>query len=452
MTSHPSVSLFSNCGAGDVGYRRAGFTFDVMAELDPRRLSVAVLNHAGAAEVPGDLRQTWPTVVEKWRSRHGDQRPSLLAACPPCQGMSSARGGRGKEHDAEAGGRDARNLLVTVIAQVAEALQPRAIVVENVPAFLRRKVPHPVTGEPISAALLLVEALSAEYECFPMVADLAHWGVPQTRRRAFLTLLRRDEPGLVWLHEHARTPYPRPTHAPDYGGRPTSLREALGELSSTDLDASSVATAHDPTDPLHQVPVWPPAKYAMVAAIPPNSGRSAWDNNECADCGAVQGLGEDDATCPQCQGPLLRPVVQAEHGWRLIKGFRSSSYTRMQPDAPAATVTTASGHVGSDRTIHPWQNRLLSVRECAHLQTLPTDFDWGDALKKWGTTNVRDMIGEAVPPAFTEQHGRAILGVLTGNRTLVHLTAHDTRVHGAERNLRAAAREAPGEQLSLASS
>ena len=33
-----AVSLFSNCGAGDVGYRQSGFQFDMMAELDPRRL------------------------------------------------------------------------------------------------------------------------------------------------------------------------------------------------------------------------------------------------------------------------------------------------------------------------------------------------------------------------------------------------------------------------------
>lgn len=449
MKAHPSVSLFSNCGAGDVGYRRAGFRFDVMAELDARRLSVATLNHPRAAEVPGDLRQTWPDVVATWRARHGDRRPSLLAACPPCQGMSSARGGRGAEHDAEAGGRDPRNLLVTVIAQVAQELQPRAVVVENVPAFLRRKVPHPVSGEPISAALLLVETLSDDYECFPLLADLAHWGVPQTRRRAFLTLIRRDERGLKWLHEQARTPYPRPTHAPDYGGQPTTLSEALRELSASALDASSAASAKDPADPLHQVPVWMPTQYAMVAAIPPNSGGSAWDNCECSVCGYVDGLSADAATCPECTAPLLRPVVEDEQGWRLIKGFRSSSYTRMLPDSPAATVTTASGHVGSDRTIHPWQNRLLSIRECAHLQTLPPEFDWGDALKRWGTTNIRDMIGEAVPPAFTEQHGRAILGVLTRKRTLAHLTAHDTRVHSAERNLRAAAREATGEQLAL---
>src|SRR5258706_15924771 len=59
-----AVSLFSNCGAGDVGYRKAGFRFDVMAELDPRRLGVCLLNHPGATGVSGDLRKTWRKVVK----------------------------------------------------------------------------------------------------------------------------------------------------------------------------------------------------------------------------------------------------------------------------------------------------------------------------------------------------------------------------------------------------
>jgi DNA (cytosine-5)-methyltransferase 1 len=447
-----AVSLFSNCGAGDVGYRRAGFHFDAMAELDARRLDVALLNHPGAQGISGDLRETWPQVIESWRKKHGKKRPALLAACPPCQGMSSARSGRGKNDDAEAGGRDTRNLLVTVIADAAAELAPRAIVVENVPAFLTRVVPHPETGGPISAALLLLQTLRDDYLGFAMLADLAHWGVPQTRKRAFLTLIRRDEAGLAWLQQSRRTPYPRPTHAPDYGGSPISLRAALAELGAPDLDAATEASASDLDDPLHQVPVWRDRRYGMVASIPANSGRSAWDNNRCVKCREVS-AGADDAVCRRCAEPLPRPVVQDQDGqWRMVKGFRTSSYTRMRPDMPASTITTASGHVGSDRTVHPWQNRLLSVRECAYLQTLPADFAWGEALRLWGTTNVREMIGEAVPPAFTLLHGRAVRGVLDEKPLLPHLIVDDHRIERAERNLRAAKRAAGlniDEQLAL---
>ena len=94
--------------------------------------------------------------------------------------------------------------------------------------------------------------------------------------------------------------------------------------------------------------------------------------------------------------------------YRLITGFRTSTYTRMKSDAPAATITTASGHLGSNNTIHPFENRLLSTLECALLQTLPKRFKWGTALERWGHTNIRDMIGEAVPPLFTRLHGKVL--------------------------------------------
>ena len=105
-------------------------------------------------------------------------------------------------------------------------------------------------------------------------------------------------------------------------------------------------------------------------------------------------------------------------GYRLITGFRTSTYTRMKSDAPAAAITTASGHLGSNNTIHPFENRLLSTLECALLQTLPKRFKWGTALERWGHTNIRNMIGEAVPPVFTKLHGKVLRALLEGKRRL----------------------------------
>lgn len=413
MSKLRAVSLFSNCGAGDVGYRDAGFRFDVMAELDPRRLDVCLLNHPGAEGVAGDLRKTWQTVIKKYRARAGKARPALLCACPPCQGMSSARSGKGSHDDAAAGSKDERNLLVTVVANVALELKPSLLVVENVPAFFTRKVHHPKDKKPVSAANYLITALADDYVAFPLVTDLCDFGVPQSRNRAFLTFVRKDLPGLKELLRIGRTPFPRATHAPDVGSaRPITLSEALESFALPALDAASpeTASASDYAG-FHSVPVWNERIYAMVAAIPHATGRSAWDNDACHHCGPVKVLPET-VTCPQCNAPLLRPIVKEDDGsYRLVKGFKSS-YRRMHSDRPAATVTTASGHIGSDYTIHPTQNRLLSPLECSLLQTFPKDFKWGDALKKLGHTNVREMIGEAVPPAFTKLHGEVLHGIL----------------------------------------
>jgi DNA (cytosine-5)-methyltransferase 1 len=424
-----AISLFSNCGAGDVGYRLAGFRFDVMAEIDPRRLEVCLLNHPGAVGVPGDLRDTWPKVAREYRRRAGNQRPALLCACPPCQGMSSARSGKGCHADADAGSRDERNLLVTVIGKVALRLKPSIIVVENVLAFLTRKVRHPKDDEPISAANYLIAALAKDYVVFPLVDDLCNYGIPQSRMRAFLTFVRRDLSGLRNLLRLARAPYPRPTHGQAHGNlKSISLNEALASFGLPDLDAAKPEDASaEGFCGFHAVPVWDERTYAMVAAIPRGSGRSAWENDECFRCGTVD-VAPTDVTCPKCGDALLRPVVrEADGSFRLIKGFKTS-YRRMFGDRPAATITTASGHIGSDYTIHPTQTRLLSTLECAWLQTFPRSFAWGDALKKWGHTNVRDMIGEAVPPAFTRLHGQVLLGILRKEWTRAPISLSDDPV------------------------
>lgn len=442
MSRLRAVSLFSNCGAGDVGYRNAGFRFDVMAELEPNRLDVCLLNHPGAEGVPGDLRKTWKTVIKKYRAKAGNARPALLCACPPCQGMSSARSGKGSHDDAEAGSKDERNLLVTVVANVALELMPSLLVVENVPAFLTRKVHHPRDKKPVSAANYLITALAKDYVAFPLVTDLCDFGVPQSRKRAFLTFVRRDIPGLKDLLRIGRTPFPRATHALDTGkARPVTLLKALESFGLPDLDAATPETAAaDEFEGFHSVPVWDERVYAMVAAIPPSTGRSAWDNEVCLHCGPVKVL-EDAAICPKCDAPLLRPVVKERDGtFRLVKGFKSS-YRRMHGDRPAATVTTASGHIGSDYTIHPTQNRLLSPLECALLQTFPHDFRWGDALKKLGHTNVREMIGEAVPPAFTTMHGEVLRGLLQRNPVRAPMSMSDERGVKAWTKLASAAKK-----------
>lgn len=428
-----AVSLFSNCGAGDVGYAKAGFKFEVMAELVEHRMKVCSLNHRKATPIHGDLRETWHDVVKAYRNRAGNQQPALLAACPPCQGMSSARTGRGKEEDAEAGLFDDRNLLVTVIAKVARSLKPQLIVVENVQAFLTKKIPRPYTKKPISAARYLIDVLEADYAAFPISTDLCDFGVPQSRKRSFLTFVRRDLKGAEQLLDQSLTPYPKPSHARDHGSKPVTLREALESMGLPSLDASTEELARS-ADPLHFVPIWREHHYKMVQAIPFHSGGTAWENQRCSKCGEIN-AGLDEATCPRCHGPLLRPVVKTETGYRLVNGFRTSSYSRMKSDQPAATVTTASGHLGSDHTIHPYENRVLSARECQFLQTFPKNFKWGEALDVHGVTNVRDMIGEAVPPMFTEKHGRMLMQVLCGKVTKRMLSASDVRVRTARKKL-----------------
>lgn len=421
-----AVSLFSNCGAGDLGYKNAGFNFVVMAEIIPHRLNVALLNHPKATGVIGDIRNNWEDIVEKYTNK-ANAPLSLLAACPPCQGMSSSRNDRGLEDDPDAGSKDERNLLVVPIAKIAKELVPSLIVVENVPAFLTKKIWHPINHTPISAAKFLIEELESNYDVYPLLTDLADYGIPQSRKRAFLTFVNKSQYGLETLKREGRIPYPQVTHGKDGQQDHVTIGEALESFGLPSLDAGSeelaICTTHGI---LHSVPVWNKRMYQMVQAIPTHNGGSAWDNNKCPNCGIIN-VGIDDAECPQCNEGLLRPIVKENGTYRLVKGYRSTSYRRMKTNLPSTTITTANGHIGSSTTIHPYQNRLMSPLECALLQTFPIDFNWGDTIEKFGHTNVRHMIGEAVPPQFTRLHGLVLADLLESQTNSRTLTTKDER-------------------------
>ena len=95
----------------------------------------------------------------------------------------------------------------------------------------------------------------------------------------------------------------------------------------------------------------------------------------------------------------------------------------MRPNEPARTITTASSHVGSDYKIHPWENRVLSIRECADLQTVPRFYDWTWALETSHTYVARKVIGEALPPWFTYLQGKLLRRLLDGEKVPIEAFA-----------------------------
>jgi len=392
-----------------------------MAELEEDRMEICRWNHRklpDGEELPsgnfvnGDLRSTWEEVCDRFRHVSDEEgTPALLAACPPCQGMSTARSGLGQGDDLKSGKQDKRNLLVKVIADVADELEPKLIVVENVPAFLTRKVPDPNTEEGVPAARLLCMDLRSEYRPFPFLVDLVDYGVPQHRQRTFITFLRKDLPVLDTLDEQDLYPYPLPQ---DEQVKLGEFLEQNGDVFPK-LDARENPSAKDPMD---EVPSWSEHQYRMADRIT-KPGGSAWDNGcdnpECDEDDVDQEL----AKCPDCGQTLPRPIVEKEDGEpRLVKGFRRSSYRRMPLNEPAPTVTTASNRMGSNYNIHPTENRLMTPRECARLQGFPPSFQWRDpktgehAIDLFGINDVRAMIGEAVPPTFTKRHGEVLLSLL----------------------------------------
>lgn len=407
------VSLFSGGGLSDAGYLAAGFEVVVQAELEPKRAAIGASNFPKSKWVVGDVRKTADDIVKAYKAQ--TTKPlALLVATPPCQGLSSSNPSRGKRATDDAKKNAKKNALLLRIIQVARKLRPRAIVAENV----RQILTHEVYWN--GAKRTVVDVLKRElpdYVFWHTTIDVADYGVPQSRTRAAIVGIRRSEKCVAALRKAEVAPIPAPTHCADGGDgyeRWVTVRQWCEAREYLPLDASCEAKAIS-ADALHNVPWYDAERYRLIADIPKHSGKSAYDNDTCPNC-ARKVAAKDRAKCSRCDGVLWnRPIVRDGGRVRLVRGFLSS-YRRMRSDRPAATITTNSSHVGSDWKIHPYENRVLSARECGDLQTVPHWYSWKVGLDCEQRYLVRNLIGEALPPYFTYLHGKTLASLLRAGK------------------------------------
>ena len=410
-TPRTAVSLFSGAGLSDLGYQMAGFQVVVQVEVDERRAAIGIDNFPASKWVIGDVRASTKAIENEYRAVTM-KRLDLLVATPPCQGMSSSNPSRGKRQTPRAKALEDKNRLLLEVIPIARLLRPRIIVAENVRQVLTLNVQYGnVTGTVVD---ILRDQLQ-EYEVFPGVINVADYGIPQIRRRALIVAVHREEPWLERVIRKGCSPWPSPTHSekPTTGKQPwVNVQQWLEGMKYQRLDAESKDSARG-EHPLHFVPEYGQERYQQISQIPPYSGRSAYENDVCPSC-KYQPVDQGRALCPSCDGVMWnRPYVERDGQPSLIKGFHSS-YRRINASRPAYTITTNSSHVGSDFKVHPWENRVLSILECADLQTVPRFYDWTRGMENRTLYLIRNLVGEAFPTYFTYLHGRVLEQVLSG--------------------------------------
>lgn len=413
-TPRTAVSLFSGADLSDLGYQMAGFQFVVQVEADRRRADIGADNFPKSTWLAEDVREAGDQIAQTYvDSSSSSRRLDLLVATPPCQGMSSSNPSRGKRQTPRANELEKKNGLMLEVIPVAERLNPRIIVAENVRPVLTLEVER--SGHRRTVLDHLKVGLP-DYQVFSGLVNVADYGVPQIRRRAVVVAVHKEESWLEPMSEKCKIPLPSPTHAerPEHGTPAwVSLRNWIDAMEYEALDASCKQRARG-NDDLHFVPTYGEDRYLQVSQIPPHSGRSAYDNDTCPSC-EKDGVKQGEVLCTWCGAVMTnRPYVKRDGELSLIKGFHSS-YRRMSSDRPAYTITTSSSHVGSDFKIHPWENRVLSILECADLQTVPRFYDWTRPKLNRTPYLIRQLVGEAFPTYFTYLHGQALAGLLSNS-------------------------------------
>ena len=332
-----AVDLF--CGAGGLGLGLEAAGFEVITAVDKWRPAVETYNlnfSHSAREAPLDWDTSLPDA-------------DIFAGGPPCQGFSSA----GRRNPG-----DARNTLVAVFAHLVALHRPQAFIFENVEGFL--------TGDKGRWVIDLLSPLVAAGYCISVrKVNAANFGVPQHRKRVLAV------GGLGW-----NPGIPEPTHLAF--GAPGALNVAEANPRTPTV-----------TDALADLPA--PSKNGEPALLSDHATKVP----NAADLRRMQRLGPGQ-TMKDLPEELWHETYR-RRAYRRVKdgtpterrGGAPAGLRRLCPDQPSKAITSGA----TSEFVHPTENRNLTLRECARLQTFPDDFVFS------GTKSQRALqIGNAVPP------------------------------------------------------
>ena len=428
-----AVSLFTGAGIGDIGFREAGYSFCLMTEKEPQRLSLAEINFSKAEMCVGDINELVEEVVYKVLSilTRENTELDMLSCTAPCQGMSKSGQGtllRNIRH----GKRpkfDPRNRLILPALSIIHRLSPRFVVFENV-CEMRNTMIEDENGKIRSILDIIDTRLADDYVGKAYDIQFADYGIPQRRKR-LITVYTRDEVAIEHYQKGVEL-VPNKTHSKNGTNGLnawTSVTEAIRGFPP--LDAKSKETASNPDIPFHRVPVLDKVKYEWVKYALP--GASAFDN-QCINpkCkykynrlhgtlknhkGINQSNKNTPLYCERCGSLLPRPhTVHKDGSLKIMSGY-TSAYKRMDPILPCPALTRNLSYPCSDHKIHPFENRVLSLAEAFVIQTISSyNYMWGPIKDQKGRfkpvasdTLIRLTLGESIPPKFTELLGRHLI-------------------------------------------
>lgn len=386
-----SIDLFAGAGGLSEGLRQAGFRCVFANELSPAHSLTLKNNHPETEVRTDDIRALDPAKIRKQLGLAKGEL-DLLAGGPPCQGFSVNAPIRSTA--------DERNHLFLDFLKFVEVFNPKVVLIENVPGMVSFE-----KGETISAILSSLKKLG--YEASVRILFSAHYGVPQMRWR---TIFLANRIGI-----NPTDLYPEPSCYAE--GRANFTTKYLGKSLILDSkllrDLPPHITVGDALSDLPEIANGGGTdvmKYQSSAQSKYQKnlrkGSRTLYNHVCA------GLG---------QANLVRlPHIPPGGSWRDIpfdllpegmKRARRSDHTkrygRLHPDGLGSTILTkCDPHWGT--YIHPEQDRVISVREAARIQSFPDKFQFLGSLP-----DQYEQVGNAVPPLFAKAIGEAIIAQIS---------------------------------------
>ena len=360
------MSLFAGAGGCSLGFSRAGYDVRFATDLDVDAVATYRRNFPGTPCETADVREL---DAEALLARAGVRAGELdiLLGGPPCQGFSSAGM---KSCD------DPRNSLVRHYVRLLEGVRPKWFVMENVEGLLTND-----GGVHVRDAVAAF--LEAGYAVNVEKIYAQGYGVPQRRKRVLIVGNRLGHdfvfPETVTRFSGSIFRKGEATFASAVGDLPLACEDAGGTLAyggrpQNDLQAWLRGDAATVTD--HFAPALSDIQLERVRGLHP--GQTMKDLPE--------HLQHDSF-----RRRAFRRVMDGTPVER--RGGAPSGLKRLFADEPSLTITSAA----TREFVHPTEDRLLTLRECARLQTFPDSFVFtGSAASRI------QQIGNAIPPLLAQ--------------------------------------------------
>lgn len=367
------IDLFSGCGGSALGFRQAGFKIKVAVDIDPVATKTFKENFPETKVITSDISYiTGTELLEKAKLNNGDDL--IIIACPPCQGFSTAR--RRSQRLS-----DSRNIIIYEFIRLLEEIKPFAFVMENVPGLATG------VGKPIFLNVLQ-KLKDLGYYTVHGIADAPDYGLPQKRKR--LVLMGTND-------NRIRLSFPRATNQnPDLPGnyllRWKTVRDTIADLKPIKAGEGSKR------DYLHKSPSLSEINLTRMVHTPHDGGdRSSWPEELILEC------------------------------HKRMSGYKDI-YGRMRWDSPSPTITAGCVMISKGRFGHPEQNRAISLREAARLQTFPDDFIFNGNIAE-----IASQIGNAVPPLLAKRIALSLNEAIKDSQKIGNLFSNTMTINSGDK-------------------
>ncbi len=376
------ISLFSGCGGCSLGIMQAGSNVDLAIDMDQYAYDTYTANLGQGTVWCTDLSKIKPTdILEKSRLRKDDI--SLIVGGPPCQGFSSAGA---KDWT------DPRNVLIRNFVDTVTSLRPTWFIMENVEGLL-------TANDGVFLIEAVTQFLEAGYWVRTQKVYMERYGIPQRRKRVFI----------VGNLEHCDFDFPEQTHFE----QPT-LFSTQQPLLINILDAiDDLPPASNTGEVIYNKAYRTNYQRYMRRTDDHLILHHQLKELSKTDQSRISLL-KQGSTMKHLPKELQHPSF-ARRSYRRVmdgtptenRGGAPSGLKRLLEYEPSLTITSGS----PSEFIHPLENRPLTLRECARIQSFP---DWYEF--RGPTSSIATQIGNAIPPFFMETLMRHIKNLATWRR------------------------------------